>query len=169
MKKRKRWTVDEKLSAIQLYESGTYSFREVADQIGIDRKSVMKWWKLYQMHGVEALMPRNACTVYEPSLKLEVLKYRVETGSSYLTTAAYFNLPSPYTIQRWEELYNRLGEGAFVSKKEGPPTMEKKGQAEKDTIKAMKAELEQLRMENAYLKKLKALVQNKEKSPNKTK
>lgn len=36
-------------------------------------------------------------------------------------------------------------------------------------VEALQAELEGLRMENAYLKKLNALVQNKEKSPNKTK
>ena len=37
------------------------------------------------------------------------------------------------------------------------------------SVEALQAELERLRMENAYLKKLNALVQNKEKSPNKTK
>jgi transposase len=38
-----------------------------------------------------------------------------------------------------------------------------------DSIETLKAELKQLRMENEYLKKLNTLVQNKEKSPNKTK
>ena len=37
------------------------------------------------------------------------------------------------------------------------------------SVEALQAEIERLRMENAYLKKLNALVQNKEKSPNKTK
>jgi len=37
------------------------------------------------------------------------------------------------------------------------------------SVEALQAELERLRMENAYLKKLNALVQNKEKSPNTTK
>ena len=37
------------------------------------------------------------------------------------------------------------------------------------SIEALQAEIERLRMENAYLKKLNALVQNKEKLQNKTK
>ena len=37
------------------------------------------------------------------------------------------------------------------------------------SVEALHAEVERLRMENAYLKKLNALVQAKEKSPNRTK
>ncbi len=37
------------------------------------------------------------------------------------------------------------------------------------SVETLQAEVERLRMENAYLKKLNALVQNKEKSPKKTK
>ncbi len=37
------------------------------------------------------------------------------------------------------------------------------------SIEALQAENEHLRMENAYLKKLNAFVQNKKRSPNKTK
>ena len=45
----------------------------------------------------------------------------------------------------------------------------KKNKPAEGSIEALQAEIERLRMENAYLKKLNALVQNKEKSPNKTK
>ncbi|MNC83820.1 hypothetical protein D3C75_1380040 [compost metagenome] len=37
------------------------------------------------------------------------------------------------------------------------------------SVEALQAEIQRLRMENAYLKKLNALVQNKEKSQSKTK
>ncbi|GAB2541166.1 hypothetical protein JOD18_003061 [Gracilibacillus alcaliphilus] len=37
------------------------------------------------------------------------------------------------------------------------------------TPEALQAEIDRLRIENAYLKKLNVLVQNKEKSPNRTK
>ncbi|MEK5380013.1 IS3 family transposase [Niallia sp. FSL W8-0635] len=157
MKKKEKWTAEGKLFVVQLYESGKYSFAEVAKQMGIDRKSVSKWVKLYRTYGIEALIPRNSCAFYEPSFKLEVLKYREETGASYLTTAIRFNLSSPYTIQRWEEQYNLVGVKAFVSKKEGTSAMPKKGPVESDKMKELQAEIEQLRMENAYFKKVESL------------
>lgn len=40
---------------------------------------------------------------------------------------------------------------------------------EQTSVEPLQAELEHLRIENAYLKRLNALVQNKEKSPNKKK
>lgn len=39
----------------------------------------------------------------------------------------------------------------------------------KGSVEALETRIKQFEMENAYLKKLNALVQNKEKSPNKTK
>ncbi len=50
--------------------------------------------------------------------------------------------------------------------KDNQKSIKKQTQTE-ESVEALQAELERLRMENAYLKKLNALVQNKEKSPNK--
>ncbi|MED3795513.1 IS3 family transposase [Niallia alba] len=157
MKSKKKFTVEDKILAVQLYLSGKFSYQEVAGFVGIDRKSVMKWVRLYQKHGKEALEPRSSCTFYEPSFKLDVLKYRVETGASYFNTAIHFNLSSPYTVQRWEEQYQKASGEAFVSQKEGKTTMAKKEQTDKEKMEQLQAELEHLRMENAYLKKLKSL------------
>ena len=71
--------------------------------------------------------------------------------------------------------YETEGLDALQSKKKGRPSMKKeinkqqKQVPAEGSIEALQAELERLRMENEYLKKLNALVQNKEKSPNKTK
>ena len=97
-------------------------------------------------------------------------------GTSIFETAAIFNLPSASTLWNWHRLFETQGSAALKPKKKGRPNMKKKNQKAskkaaptEGSIQALQQELEELRMENAYLKKLNALVQNKEKSPNKTK
>lgn len=168
-KMRKQFSAEEKYQAVLLYLSGRYSYREVAAQTNVDKKSVILWVGLYQTHGKEALNPKSSFTFYETAFKLDVLKYRTETNASYIQTAVHFNLTSPYTVQRWEEKFEKAGSDAFVSWKEGSSTMPKNINFTDGKMKVLEAELERLRMENAYLKKLNALVQKKDKSPNNTK
>lgn len=98
------------------------------------------------------------------------------SGTSLMDTAATFMLPAFSMVYKWKKKFEEGGLDALEPKKKGRPSMskEKLSKSTKQTpaegsVEALKAEVERLRMENAYLKKLNALVQNKEKSPNKTK
>jgi transposase len=98
-----------------------------------------------------------------------------EHGTSIRETAAIFNIPSYETLRKWKISYETEGFDALQSKKKGHPSMKNKNSKTTNTqvpnegsIEALQAENERLRMENAYLKKLNALVQNKGKSPNRT-
>ncbi|WP_437177748.1 IS3 family transposase, partial [Heyndrickxia ginsengihumi] len=140
------------------YLTGKYSYREVSEFVGVDRKSVRKWVGLYKSHGIHALSPRSSCTTYDATFKLKVLNYRTENGASYLETAIAFNLPSPYTIQRWEEKWHNGDLDVPVLKKEGRLNMSKKQKKETENqLETMQKELERLRMENAYFKKVECL------------
>ncbi len=99
----------------------------------------------------------------------------IENGMSLFETAAIFNIPAPSTISVWKKQLETQGIDAFQSKKKGRPSMKKDSnkqlkQALADgSVEALEARIKQLEMENEYLKKLNALVQNKEKSRDKTK
>lgn len=97
-------------------------------------------------------------------------------GTSINETAAIFNIPSPSRVRKWFIDYEAEGMDGLILKQKGRPSMKKENQKQtqkglpvEGSVEALQVEIERLRMENAYLKKLNALVQNKEKSPNKTK
>lgn len=168
-----KFTADEKLQAALRYLEGKESFREIAKSIGTDHKAIQNWVKQYEYHGVKAFVKRY--TNFSTQFKLDVLNFMIEHGTSLLETAAIFGIAAPSTILQWRKQYETQGFDALQSKKKGRPSMKKETNKQPKQVpvegssEALQAEIDRLRMENEYLKKLNALVQAKEKSPKKTK
>ena len=99
----------------------------------------------------------------------------IENGTSLNETAAIFGIASQSAIRQWRKQFESKGFDALQSKKKGRPSMKKETNTQlkqtpiEGSPEALQAEINRLRMENEYLKKLNALVQAKEKSPKKTK
>ncbi|KOP79908.1 transposase [Bacillus sp. FJAT-21945] len=168
-----KYSAEEKLQAVKRYLNGNESFNKIAKSLGTDHKAIIKWVKQYEYNGVNAFI--NPCTNYTSQFKLNVLNFMIENGTSLNETAAIFKIPAPSTNSVWRKQYESQGLDALQSRKKGRPSMKnefnklsKQAPVEGYT-EALEARIKQLEMENEYLKKLSALVQNKEKSPNKTK
>ncbi len=164
-----KYTSDEKLSAVQRYLSNSESYAAIASSIGAVKSEVMNWVKQFEHNGLEAF--NKSYTSYPIEFKMDVLNYMVTHGTSPNETAARFNIPSPRTIRKWRMHFESRGIEALNPKMKGRPSMKevKKATPMEGSTEALQAEIERLRMENAYLKKLNALVQSKEKSRSKTK
>lgn len=164
-----RFSSDEKYLAVQAYLTGRESYRDIAQRIETHHKSVMKWVSLYQKHGMEGLI--RGYTTYSKPFKMDVLKFMNESGTSLLETAAIYNIAAPSTVLQWKKVLEEQGEDALNPQKKGRPSMKKENNStpSEGSTEALQAELDRLRMENAYLKKLNALVQSKEKLRSKSK
>lgn len=95
-----------------------------------------------------------------------------ENGTSLCETAAIFNIPAHSTLAVWKRKFETQGIDALQSQEQGRLSMKKDSNKQSSTessFEALENRIKQLEMENEYLKKLNALVQNKEKAPNKTK
>src|SRR5690606_23916350 len=143
------------------------------DQFNISLTPLKDWVAQYKANGVEAFLP--SYTNYDLNFKMDVLNYIKDFGVTTNEAAAIFNISSPSTVHKWVNLFNTIGIDALKSKKKGRPSIKKESMRQtklapaEGSVEALEARIKQLEMENAYLKKLNALVQNKEKSPNKTK
>ena len=95
---------------------------------------------------------------YTPEFKKLVIEVMKEEKLSYSETARRFEVNDYHRIQDWERIYLEEGAEAFAIERRGrgskgrPPKQLPKG--EEDLL----AEVQRLRAENEYLKKLQALV-----------
>jgi transposase-like protein len=156
--------------AVQHYLDGVGTYATIGESIGTSENMVRTWVMQYQYHGLEAF--KKTYTGYSAQFKLDVLNYMNNHGTSPNETAAIFKITSPALIRKWRLQFELQGIDALESKKKGRPTMKKetkKSTPIEGSVEALQEEIERLRMENAYLKKLNALVQNKETLQSKTK
>lgn len=167
----RRFTLDQKLNAVYKYLEGQNSYQDIATELQTDKKTIRKWVAFYNYHGIKGLQPRSSCQKYSNMFKLEVLQYIKRTGASYFDAAVKYNVPSPYTISRWKRAMVTNRETASVTvPKERPAMKPKKNHSKNDKqVKELEKEIDYLRMENAYLKKLQALVHQKQQSQQKKK
>ena len=96
---------------------------------------------------------------YSPEFKQMVIETMQKERLSYKETANQFGIGGHNRIQKWERIYLEEGPEGFQierrgRKSTGRPPKQLKPEVEKDLI----AEVQRLRAENAYLKKLNALV-----------
>ncbi|MFF2450275.1 IS3 family transposase [Neobacillus sp. NPDC058068] len=153
-----KFKAEDKLVAVQQYLEGVGSYASIGASIGTSENIVRTWVMQYEHHGEEAF--KKSYTSYSAQFKLDVLNYMNDIGTSPNETATVFKISSPALIRKWRIQLETLGIDALESKKKGRPTMKKNTKNSKPvegSIEALQAELDRLRMENAYFKKVECL------------
>ena len=163
-----KYTEQFKLTAIAAYLDGSNGFRKVARHFGLDFSLLRRWVASHQAGSSVGL--RSHRQRYSEEFKRQVLKYMHEHRLSLRQTAAHFDLGQSSQIGIWQRQYYSGSPVAPVIRQKKPIKVPKKIKPAKptDTDDSQKprdqlmAELEYLRMENAVLKELKAMREEKE-------
>ncbi|WP_420865952.1 IS3 family transposase [Bacillus coahuilensis] len=153
-----KFTLEDKLEAVNGYLQGIKSYTTLAQEFDTSTSVIMNWVKQYELHGIEAF--NKSYTSYSVEYKLDVLRYMNDNGTSPNETAVIFNIPDPSTIRKWRRVYEKEGIDGLQSRKKGRPSMKKetkKSIPPKGSVEELQEEIDRLRMENAYLKKLNGL------------
>mgnify|MGYP002535035223 FL=1 len=159
-----KYNYEIRLKAVKLVLEGGLSVREAGCHLGCGRSQVHLWVTLFERHGLTGLKLRHGS--YSAEFKLSVLKHMHQNHLSLLETAVHFGIPGPFVIRQWERLYQNQGaEGLRRKPQRRRPAMSK-SKTKKVKLKTtpheeLLKELEYLRAENAYLKKLQALVEER--------
>jgi len=169
------FTAEEKIKIVLRYLEGNESINAISKETKASNSAITEWIRFYKEFGEDAFI--KSYTSYSAEFKLNVLNYMKETGTTSCVAAAIFNISSSGMIRRWRKAFETGGIDALQSKKKGPKSMKKEIKSSniqqqppvEGSLEALRAENERLRMENAYLKKLNALVQDREKLQTKSK
>lgn len=157
-------TKELKLRVVKAYLNNEGGYRYLANTYHIrDYSQVKKWIELYNYYGEQGLERKHKKRMYSSKFKLDVINYRKQTRASHMEVAKRFGLNNPSLIANWERKLSSQGvEG--LSKSIRRPSMKKKTDQEEinanDRLKELEEENECLKIENIYLKKLKAYLEN---------
>lgn len=167
-----KYSNEFKLQVIKYYLEEHHSYTECCKKFNIpDSKPIRHWVHKYKLHGVEGII-KQLKSSYDGNFKQNVVEYMHSNHLSATETSNYFRLGCSAVVLKWERIYYKEGPQALFEERRGrPKKMSSKSPKKKNLNKNedLLEEVQHLRMENEYLKKLNALVQERIKRENKKK
>lgn len=156
----------EKLVIEYLY--GNLGYKLLAKKYNMPSSTPLRnWVSTYKSQGMKGVKRKRKNKAYSVQFKVDAVKFTLTTGASYSETVKQFNLTNPALLARWVKVFREQGVEGLKTRSKGRPSMSKK--PNKSNIKEeatltreeeLERENELLRLENTYLKKLKAFREN---------
>ncbi len=160
-----RWTKEEKLKMVLEYKKNGFTPTVEGCSRKAMRHRIRVWAKVYDVCGENGLEHRSRCWTIED--KMNAVR-RVLDGESYHGVAHSLGMSTETQVLIWHRKYLELGWdglklcGRGRKRKMGnKPTKPSKSKSQAEEIVELRKRLEYLEAENAYLKKLAALVQQR--------
>ena len=162
-----KYSAEFKLEVVKYYLEKNCGYVNTANHFGnISYVAVLKWVRKYKEHGEKGFY-KNKKSSYSVEFKHNVIEYMHKNHLSCTETAIHFNLGNNYIVSKWERIYYEEGPQALFRERRGRSknmsSKPRKKKLSKEVEEDLIAEVQRLRMENAYLKKLQALVQKRTK------
>ncbi|WP_215236788.1 helix-turn-helix domain-containing protein [Dyadobacter linearis] len=154
-----------KLRLVKAYLNGG-SYTGLAKVGGITRSLLKKWVGHYRQQGIEGLLPPGEQS-YTREYKQEVVLVYQSSGLSLGECCFKYRIPSPSTLAGWIRQYEQFGIDGFSTARGRPRSMKSKPKIIKrygplTRLEELENENLRLRAENDLLKKLDALIREKE-------
>ncbi|MBR6072020.1 MAG: helix-turn-helix domain-containing protein [Acholeplasmatales bacterium] len=170
---------DEDLKEIARLVDEGYSYTRIAPKFGIGVATMDRIIRRYKKHGLEGIL-HSKSKLFTVDEKLTIIN-RYYAGESKTSLAIEINV-SHSVVQQWISKYEKLGYNGLIDNR-GRPGVSKMGRprknqtkdvtstneamapitdAEREELNRLRKENYQLQMENECLKKLQALVQERQ-------
>lgn len=170
MSRKSKYSLSFKLKAVQKALNGSSAIEPLASSLGIGVSMLKRWVAYYQRHGESGLQVHN--NQYTVDFKVNAINVYQQEGLSLSATCLRFHIPSPSVLKKWLDKYKEQGETGLFIETRGRKAMAPKKPSRKTTKpktreQELEEQLEYLKLENQYLKKLQALIQQEEQQKSK--
>lgn len=163
-----KYSYELKKKAVMDYINGKGGYKSLCREYKIsDHQILRRWVKAYKEFGEKGLMRSRENKNYTFEFKLHVVKLYLTTEVSYQDLALSVGINNPTIIAQWVNNYRAVGPDALRPKRKGrKPKVSKpkkiipiteKEKVDAEYLKQLEEENLKLRIENAYLKELRRL------------
>lgn len=133
-------------------------------QYSVSSRQIRYWAQVFAIHGAASFLPTKHAV--SAQTKRKALNLMWTNDWSLTHTSAVLNLSSPGILSVWLKRFNELGIKGLKIRQKGRPSMKHQPQRSTKpdnemTLEELREELVYLRTENAVLKKLEELEQEK--------
>ncbi|MCM3042763.1 helix-turn-helix domain-containing protein [Paenibacillus motobuensis] len=160
----RKYSLELKLKAVQDYLSGKFSQNEIIDKYKIaSRTQLQRWIDKYNSHSIfksvnggARAMTKGRSTTWQE--RIDIVLHCIAHEHDYRKTAAQFKV-SYNQVYQWVKKYEDGGEDALQDGRGRKKAPEELTEAERHKLerKKLEYEIQQLKAENAFLKKLREL------------
>lgn len=157
---------EEKVEIVKKIHSGSTTVEEQGKALHVCTTKIYHWCAVYEYHGADGLLKKGKNQL-SPAKKEEIIR-EYESGSIPLHRITARELVSMAAFMRWLKSVREHGYAVLSeTKTRGRPPKDKfmvrpKKKAPETEIEKLRYENERLRAENLLLKKVKALVEERE-------
>ena len=148
---------------VQSFLAGDGGAKLLARRWSVAEEKIRTWVSHYRLHGIDGLRPKRS--VYSAQFKLQVLSHQDREQLSSRQVAAIYDIRNPNQVVVWQQNLDAGGVAALENWKRGRTNMKPTtcrpvptSTLNTDSAHVLYEEIERLRAEVAYLKKLHALI-----------
>ena len=159
-----KYEAEFKLKIVERFLAGDGGAKLLARRWSVPEEKIRTWVSHYRLHGIAALQPKRGA--YTADFKLQVLAHQDREQLSSRQVAAIYDIRNPNQLVVWRRALDDGGVAALEDRRQARPMKTEKPNPEPpeadcaSSHRALREEIERLRAEVAYLKKLKALVRD---------
>ncbi len=159
MHPRSSLTEGQRGAVVALFEQG-WRYHATATHLGLSPWAVRDLYRRWSLHGKMALVAKPTKTTYSFEFKLGVVRKVLDDGATAEALAREYGLSSGTLVRSWVRSYRRDGEDGLKPKPKAQRHNDSRSPDDDGLSDLARLEQENLRLraENAYLKKLRALM-----------